>query len=662
MGKKAKKLEENTFSQPLVLVLAIALALLQLVMYPFMADIYALPKATFLSIATLLLVFLYYRYAVTAERFILYRSPLDIPVLFFVVTGILTLVVSDQPLLGLIGKYRRYEGLPALLSFAAIYFVATQSIRDEKSFERLLKALAAGLVPILLYGIAQASGYDFAGVFLFERRIHSSLANPILLGAYLVILLPLLFSFAANSQEQNWRLLAWGLIPTGFAVLLLTESRGAWVGLVASVAAVYALRRPPGLAQLKKRTLRQNGRAFRMRLALIIASIVIALGVLAALLPSSGVGERVAATFSLSEGSTATRIETWKSALAMVADRPLSGFGLEQMGYWFPAYKTARHSALAPNGVADRTHNDVLQVAVDTGVVGLLLYLWILVLVGVTLYRERQASPYAVGLFAALIGYFAQAQTGITAVFIAPVTWTLFAAAMNLSRTGRAVEVRLAAWLGSAPVASVAGVVCVALVLLSLRPVVADIYMYKGQQSARGSFEMAAPSYESALSTYPYQTAYVKLATEFYLDYAAYAENAIFAQRAALIAEQGLAYNDRDFELTYYVGEASLLSFRFKDDPFALAKAQDYFERTEKLWPGLTFIDGKLLEVAILQGDNKKALVKARKMVDEGQKDPRAYYVLATDAQRRGDTETAEHYLGLLEEFGPGSLQRTESR
>ncbi|HCG99146.1 MAG: hypothetical protein A2074_07430 [Candidatus Aquicultor primus] len=666
MGKKPRTKEENTFA-PLVAVLAASLMLLQLVMYPLMADVYALPKATFLSVATLLLLFLYFRYAVAAQKFTIYRSPLDTIVLLYVATVTISLLISDQPLLGLVGKYKRYEGLPALFSFAVVYFIAAQTIRDEKSLERLLKILAGGLIPVVLYGFAQAAGYDFPGVLLFENRVQSSLGNPILLGTYLVVMLPLLFGLGRNSSQPNWRTLAWLLMPALFANILLTESRGAWVGLVASMVALFVLGRPPSTPRAKKKRRDRAEQGRRIRGIYIIAGILIVLIALFALLPTDNLEKRFVSTFAFSEGSVSTRIEIWKASLSMVADRPLTGFGLEQMGYWFPLFKTERHSKIAPSAVTDRTHNDFLQTAVDSGLLGLLFFLWMIIAVALSLYRGRRATPYAAALFAALTGYFAQAQTGIPAVFMTPLIWMFLAVAMNLSGQSRATKVKLPAWLRSPASAYAVGAVCAALALASFLPVAADLRIYKGQQAAWESFkmvapEMAAPDIESALRLYPYQTAYSKIAAEFYLDYAVYAGNDVFAQRAALIAEQGLAFNERDFELAYYAGEASLLSYRFKENPLSLARAQDYFEMTEKLWPQLNFIDSKLLEVAVLRGDNEKALAKAREMVGEGQQDVQAYYVLLAEARRLDDSEQVTEYLKIIEKIQPGFLERTEGR
>src|SRR3990172_78538 len=99
------------------------------------------------------------------------------------------------------------------------------------------------------------------------------------------------------------------------------------------------------------------------------------------------------------------------------------------MGYWFPEYKTAHHSAIAPTSVADLAHNDFLQYAVNLGVPGLLLFVWLVVLALIRLYQRRKASTYYAATFIALVGYIAQAQTGILDISIAPVFWVLIGVA-----------------------------------------------------------------------------------------------------------------------------------------------------------------------------------------------------------------------------------------
>ncbi|MBE0447332.1 MAG: O-antigen ligase family protein [Actinobacteria bacterium] len=656
MGKKSGS-KNNFLSDPLLLLLSSVLALLPLIMFPFSTDIYTLPKATFLYISSLALVLFYFVRAVRTERFVIYRSVLDLPIILILIYAATSLFLSEEPILGLIGEYERYENLPALICYAAIYFISVQLVREDKRLERMLKVMTLGFALVVLYGLVQLAGFDFPNIARLHPSLYSSLSSPILLGAYLVVMLPILCSLAKNSREGNWRLLAWFLILIGAINLLFTESRGAWAGLVVSVLVIFAVWRRPSMAWIKGRR-RPNIAQIKNKLmaigVIVVAMIVFSLALFA---PSNHIGQRLVSTSTLSEDSIAIRFETWKASLNMISDRPLLGFGLEQMSYWFPIYKTPRHAKISPVLVEDHARNDFLQVATDIGIPGLLFYIWMLTLALLSLLKGRAASSYSSGLLAAIAGYFTQAQMGIPAVFIIPIVWSLLGASISIVRPGKGVEIKPPRWLKSQATMYIVGVIFIALSLLALKPVLADFYVHKGQRIAETSFERAASEFETAVRLFPYQTAYAKAASGFYLSYAAYSQNSVFAQRSALISKQGLNYNKRDFELAYLAGEASLRSYELTENDISLSMAQDYFELVEDLWPSLPIIKSRLFEVAFMRGDIKKAVVKAEEMIKMGEEDPNAYYILAMEAQKRGEHAKAEQYFKKLRELEFGHLQ-----
>lgn len=662
MGKKSSSKEKHSILRnPPLLILSLILALLPAIMMPFSGDVYSLSKTTFLYISTMILIFVFLIRSAGEEKLTIYRSALDLPVLLILVYAGMSLLFSGDPILGLVGKYRRYETFPAFVCYAAIYFFSVQLIRDSKNLEQAIKVLAVGFIPVVFYGIMQSAGYDFPGIYRFESRVHSSLGNPIILGTYLIIIIPLLFSLARNTHGEVWELFLWLMVPIGLINLLLTESRGAWLGLAASVLVVFLVRRRL-MMRAKDGRRRDSASTKKKRLVVgITVALIITIAILF-ILPLGHFGQRLTSTLAISEGSAAIRIEIWKASLNMIADKPLLGFGFEQMGYWFPAYQTPMYAKLSPDGVADRTHNDLLQIAVDFGVPGLLLYIWMITIVFLSLFKIRSAPPYSTGLTAAIAGYFVQAQTGVPAVFITPVIWSLLGASMNIVRPGKSVKVALPGWLRSQFFLSAVGLTFIGLAVFAIKPVLADVYMYKAQQTARESQEQAVSEFEAVQRLYPYQSAYSKAITEFYLDYAGYTQANIYAQRAGLISELGLQYNEHDFELTYYVGESNFLSYRMTENEMYLSKAEDYFERAEKLLPDRSYIKGRLFDIAIIKGDSKKAFSEAEELIKLGVEEPRLYYFLGTEAQKSGDKKKAQAYLKRLKELEPGLPMKASNR
>jgi O-antigen ligase len=100
---------------------------------------------------------------------------------------------------------------------------------------------------------------------------------------------------------------------------------------------------------------------------LAVAGVVAVLALLV-ILPLTGV-DRLARLLDSDTGSAALRLDLWRSTLAMIADRPLTGVGLDQFLYQYnPRY-------VAPEAWAERftshPHNLLLDFWVRLGILGL---------------------------------------------------------------------------------------------------------------------------------------------------------------------------------------------------------------------------------------------------------------------------------------------------
>jgi O-antigen ligase len=135
--------------------------------------------------------------------------------------------------------------------------------------------------------------------------------------------------------------------------VLLSRSRG---GIVCTVT---------GLVVATVLTPRRHGASSTRRM-------LVAAGVLAALYGASlGLGPVVGRFAQLGGREAAIRPALWRDALSMVPDFPVAGVGAGAFGSGFPAY---RRRLTAQVGFA-HAHEDYLQLAIETGVPGLLLAL-----------------------------------------------------------------------------------------------------------------------------------------------------------------------------------------------------------------------------------------------------------------------------------------------
>lgn len=178
--------------------------------------------------------------------------------------------------------------------------------------------------------------------------------------------------------------------------LLLTQSRGAWVGLITAIVVFLVW---------------HGWRTRAMAAVCVVAAVAggTTLGSMRLLdlaISSSGPGMA---------GNVSGRIELWSRALYGIQDFPLTGMGMNAFRKVLPVlYPTFLTS---PDVDVAHAHNHLLQAALDLGLPGVIAYLSIWLVVAVLLvgvYRGSSAPIYramAGGLGAGLIAHFVFSMT-----------------------------------------------------------------------------------------------------------------------------------------------------------------------------------------------------------------------------------------------------------
>jgi len=212
------------------------------------------------------------------------------------------------------------------------------------------------------FGLGIIPGTDIswldAGVLIPPQMLRVSLAMNIstLLAGYVAPLIILAITWALTSSRRSYRVVLWLLAGSLTAVLLLTYSRGGLLSLMAGLGALSLFRfaqHPAVRRRVDPRWVLGSGA---------IAGLVVLVGVVSILLlPSRRSGD---------EG----RVDMYRSAVAMTADYPVLGVGVGQFGRAFREYRTPE---LARDRLAS-AHNLYLNAASETGVVGLAVGCWLL--------------------------------------------------------------------------------------------------------------------------------------------------------------------------------------------------------------------------------------------------------------------------------------------
>jgi O-antigen ligase/polysaccharide polymerase Wzy-like membrane protein len=136
---------------------------------------------------------------------------------------------------------------------------------------------------------------------------------------------------------------------------------------------------------------------------------------------------RLASLGSPTSGSMATRLHIWHDTLALVASRPLTGYGPDTFGLAYPSFQTGNWT---PGLLIDKAHGDLLQVAATQGLIGVAAYLWTLVAFVKSFLEGGRGQ--AAGVFGGFVAYELQLQVNFSYLPAAAPFWVFAAAAVIL--------------------------------------------------------------------------------------------------------------------------------------------------------------------------------------------------------------------------------------
>ena len=273
---------------------------------------------------------------------------------------------SIHPPTALLGQPGRHEGLLAFVNYAVIYHLVLQYADRSSRVRTLASVLVASSVPVALYGIIQSAGLDPAewGKLGFEtQRAFSTYGNPDILGGFLMFSVPVALGLALSQRSTGLRIAYWAASGLNALCLVVTFTRGAWIGAVVGVALVSfaAWRSPVRLTRLDWMVI---GATVASIAAVVLRSLTSASDVL-------NIATRLRSIFEFRSGSGLTRTQIMQTALDAISARPVTGFRADTFRFVFPALKPIEYVRDAGAlSIADNAHSYPLHIAAGVGIVG----------------------------------------------------------------------------------------------------------------------------------------------------------------------------------------------------------------------------------------------------------------------------------------------------
>jgi len=213
-------------------------------------------------------------------------------------------------------------------------------------------------------------------------RAIGSLGQSNELGSFLALFAVVALALLPGVKHWFGRLVLLGTFVTACIALMMSLSRG---GMLALLVGMFVV----------------GWRSSRVGFGILLAAML-----LSPLWAPDYIKERVMSSQIEVEGSdevaldtaAEARIQTWQSILQVVSEHPIEGVGFTGLGYVLPDMGTL----LGLEEVKDSAHNTYLRMLAEMGILGIVLFIWLLVkclmLAEATVRTARNAFDRALGV------------------------------------------------------------------------------------------------------------------------------------------------------------------------------------------------------------------------------------------------------------------------
>ena len=282
------------------------------------------------------------------------KSDFEIKIDAFVFTTIILILTF---LVFSVTSYAKISSIKVFLvyaSFIIFTFLVIACGSNKKNFNIMIFCFSLSGLVVCLYGIYQKffgnnNGHAWVDKDMFtdiSMRVYSTFGNPNVFGQYLLLLIPLCGAMIYASRRYYAKIYYFGVMSLACLCMLLTHSRGCWVGLILTFI-IFAF-------FIDKRLLVLGCVAFLFMPFFLPESII----------------NRFISIGDMGDSSTSYRVNIWLGTLKMLKDYWLIGVGVgnEAFNKVYPFY-------CVEGATAAHSHNFYLQIFSETSITGITTFI-----------------------------------------------------------------------------------------------------------------------------------------------------------------------------------------------------------------------------------------------------------------------------------------------
>lgn len=424
-----------------------------LVLFPNTSEIFEFNKMIVTYLFTILIVASWVIKMISKGKIIFRRTILDIPLLIFIATQLLSFLTSIDPRTSFLGYYSRFHGgLASTISYSLLYWAFVSNMNKKTSAKALLTLVFSAIL-VSIYAVLEHFGIDKdLWVQDVQTRVFSTLGQPNWLATWIVSLIPITWALALRknsfkSLPKMFRVLidkrtVFAISLLFFLTLIYTRSRSGYLGFFVTTVSFWGI-----LAFYSFKNNINKKRFFQIISLIGVSYLFLILIYGSPWTPSIGnlfnkqtAIEEVAPKPqgpALSVGGTESgdiRKIVWKGAIDIWKNYPILGSGVETFAFSYYQFRPEEHNLVSEwDFLYNKAHNEYLNFGATTGTLGLLGYLILIFFIIFQLFKNAQLETkdkkltvqniYSLSFLSGILGILVSNIFGFSVV---PVALSLF--------------------------------------------------------------------------------------------------------------------------------------------------------------------------------------------------------------------------------------------
>lgn len=342
----------------------------------------------------------------------LLRHPLSWLIGIYLLWTLVTAVTSTMPAVS-------FKALAYRLWFTAGFYLVTARLAySEKFRSRYIIAYAAGLAAVVIYFIVRVQGAGLLNQQFAHSACYPFFKDHTSFGASMAFIIPPLAVMLFSGGGLWRRSLLAALLLLFLTGFILSYSRAAWVSLIAATALGLVL------------WIRMPVRLLAASAAVLTVIVVLSAGWIWQRMDSTtedsstDLGQHLRSSSNIStDQSNLERINRWKCALRMFAEKPHAGWGPGTYQFKYaPFQKASERTVISTDfGDAGNAHSEYLGALSESGWPGALIFIALTVgavITGIKTWYRGKRDPAGYLILAVVTGLVTYAIHGVMNSFL----------------------------------------------------------------------------------------------------------------------------------------------------------------------------------------------------------------------------------------------------